>query len=372
MITIHYPRKIIFGNGSLSRLVDELTAIGSRKVIFVTIAPVWNTLTDVVKELKAQGVEMQVHDSTAREPYFSDLDAMIDQFRDFGADTVVGAGGGSVLDLAKMLAASLGNPQPFRDFVGNGLLSGRALNLVCLPATSGTGSEVSPNAILVDDADGQKKGFISPYLVPDLVLTDPALTFSLPPAITAATGMDALTHCLEAFTNKFAHPLIDNYALEGIRLIRRSIVQAVQNGTDAQAREDLAMGSMLGGFCLGPVNTAAVHALSYPLGSMYHLPHGLSNALLLPYVMEYNMEATPERHAVLAEALGGSTPEDGVRIVRELIQACGLPARLREVQVREETLEQMADEAMLIQRLLKNNPREVTRADALAIFRRAY
>ena len=144
-------------------------------------------------------------------------------------------------------------------------------------------------AILVDD-ENQKKGIISPFLVPDIVYVDPLLTISVPPAITAATGLDALTHCLEAYTNKFAHPLIDTYAYEGMRLIAAHLERAVKNSGDEEARTAVAMGSLMGGFCLGPVNTTAVHALSYPLGSRFHLPHGLSNALLLPYVMEYNLE----------------------------------------------------------------------------------
>src|SRR5690606_27520591 len=167
----------------------------------------------------------------------------------------------------------------------------------------GTGSEVSPNAILVGD-EHQKKGIISPYLVPDNVYVHPLLTFGVPPAITEATGLDALTHCLVAYTNKFSQPLIDIYAYEGMRLIAANLEEAVHNGKNEEARYQVAMGSMLGGFCLGPVNTAAVHALSYPLGSMFHLAHGLSNALLLPYIMEYNYVASPKKYAEVAIALG--------------------------------------------------------------------
>ena len=217
-----------------------------------------------------------------------------------------------------------------------------------MPATSGTGSEVSPNAILVDDTDNQKKGIISPYLVPDIVYVDPLLSVSVPPSITAATGMDALTHCLEAYTNKFAQPFIDMYAYEGMRLIAANIVTAVNDGNNIEAREKVAMGSLLGGFCLGPVNTAGVHALSYPLGSMYHLPHGLSNALLLPYVMEYNIVSAADRYADVAVALGCKREDDvwatakaGVAKIKELNAACGIPASLKEVGVKEEAIPQL-------------------------------
>jgi len=251
--------------------------------------------------------------------------------------------------------------------------------LICSPSTSGTGSEVSPNAILVDDSDGQKKGIISSHLVPDVVIVDPLLTLSVPPAITAATGIDALTHCLEAYTNKFAHPLIDLYAYEGMRLIGANLEKAVLDGADQEARTAVALGSLYGGFCLGPVNTAAVHALSYPLGSLYHLPHGLSNALLLPYVMEFNLVAAPARYANVAMALGckkgnddRETAQRGVEKIKELIRKCGLPPRLREAGVKENSFETMAAAAMKITRLLKNNPREVGEADAIEIYKQAY
>jgi alcohol dehydrogenase class IV len=229
------------------------------------------------------------------------------------------------------------------------------------------------------DHENQKKGIVSPYLVPDIVYVDPLLTVSVPAAITAATGLDALTHCLEAYTNKFAQPFIDVYAYEGMRLIAANIATAVKDGNHIEAREKVAMGSLLGGFCLGPVNTAGVHALSYPLGSMFHLAHGLSNALLLPYVMQFNIPAATHRYADVAIALGckrqsndTATAYAGVQKIRELIKACGIPATLREVNVPESAIPQIAVDAMKIQRLLKNNPREITEQDAVAIYRAAY
>jgi alcohol dehydrogenase class IV len=297
----------------------------------------------------------------------------------FHPDLVIGIGGGSVLDVAKLVAAQLDNEQKLEEFVGNGLLNGRKIKLICLPATAGTGSEVSPNAILIDDTDGQKKGIISPHLVPDVVIVDPQLTISLPASITAATGIDALTHCLEAYTNKFAHPLIDLYAYQGMELIAANIVKAVKNGKDEDARNAVALGSVYGGICLGPVNTAGVHALSYPLGSLYHLPHGLSNALLLPYVMEYNIEASPCRYAAVATALGcerketdSKTAKAGVEKIKKLIVECGLPLKLRDVGVQPDAIPGMAEDAMKIQRLLKNNPREISLDDAILIYKEAY
>ncbi|WP_295772529.1 iron-containing alcohol dehydrogenase [uncultured Mucilaginibacter sp.] len=377
LLKIHFPGKLVFGNGSLANLKDEILP-HAREIIVITIGPLLNQLDPFFNSLKEAGVLVHVNIDINQEPSFADFRALMKQFEGVDADMVIGIGGGSVLDIAKLVAAQLKNDQPLEAIVGNGLLQGRQTGLICVPATSGTGSEVSPNAILVDD-EHQKKGIISPYLVPDVVYVDPLLTLSVPPAITAATGLDALTHCLEAYTNKFAQPFIDIYAYEGMRLIAENLVDAVKDGKNEDARLKVAMGSMLGGFCLGPVNTAAVHALSYPLGSTFHLPHGLSNALLLPYVMEFNVPAAPQRYADVAVALGCerqsdhlSTAQAGIAKIRELIAACGIPATLKEAGITKEVIPQLAEEAMLIQRLLVNNPRHVSYDDAVGIFNAAF
>lgn len=374
MMTIYFPGKLVFGNGVLAGLKEEVLRLAPRRVFIVTIEPLVEKLKGIWGEL-----ETRVYTGIVAEPGYDDLNRVMEVAEPFDPDVVVGIGGGSVLDVAKLVAAQLGNEQALDEWVGIGLLKGRSRKLICVPTTSGTGSEVSPNAILVDNRDNQKKGFISPYLVPDVVYVDPLLTVSVPPAVTAATGLDALTHCLEAYTNKFAQPFIDMYAFEGMRLIAANLVRAVKQGDDVEARSQVAMGSLLGGFCLGPVNTAAVHALSYPLGSSYHLPHGLSNALLLPYVMEYNIPAAVDRYAEVAVALGCEreadamvTAKKGVEKIRELIRECGIPATLREVGIPPESIPGMAADAMKIVRLLKNNPRPVGLEDAIGIYKLAY
>jgi alcohol dehydrogenase class IV len=377
-LQIIFPGKLIFGNGTFNQLADEVLELQPAKVFITTITPLKEAIATFNAALEKENVEVMVDESIVQEPTFADFEKLMQTVHPFDPDVVIGIGGGSVLDIAKLVAAQLGNEQQLKDYVGIGLLKGRRKKLICVPATSGTGSVVSPNAILVDD-ENQKKGIISPYLVPDIVYVDPLLTISVPPGITAATGLDALTHCLEAYTNKFATPFIDMYAYEGMRLIAANIVTAVNNGTDAEAREKVAMGSLLGGFCLGPVNTAGVHALSYPLGSLFHLAHGLSNALLLPYVMEFNIPAAASRYADVAVALGCNkmnTDEEtayaGVQKIKELIKACGIPASLKEVNVPASAIPQMAEDAMKIQRLLKNNPREITETDVIAIYNAAY
>lgn len=378
-LTIHFPGKLVFGNGCLQQLPMELIALSCKKVLIITIEPLLPQIENIKQKLEAEGIGVFTDTSVVQEPGFKEFELVMQTASAINPDAVLGIGGGSVLDVAKLVAAQLNNTQTLAEIVGIGQLKGRNRKLICIPATSGTGSEVSPNAILVDEVDNQKKGIISPYLVPDVVLVDPMLTISVPAAITAATGLDALTHCLEAYTNKFAQPFIDMYAFEGMRLIAANIVQAVTDGNDTIAREQVAMGSLLGGFCLGPVNTAGVHALSYPLGSTFHLAHGLSNALLLPYVMKFNIPAAPAKYAKVALALGVEpqatdlqTAEKGVEKIKMLIKACGVPARLRDVGIPESAIGKMAEDTLKITRLLKNNPRPVTYQDAVDIYKDAY
>lgn len=379
ILQMNFPTRLVFGNHTIDQMVDELKDMKSRRVAMLTIPALQASIHPLVQQLEASGIEVLLDESIEKEPYFSDLHRLVDHFTPFQPDTVIGIGGGSVLDIAKLLAALLENEQSVHDVVGNGLLKKRTKKLICAPATSGTGSEVSPNAILIDDADGQKKGIISPLLVPDLVLVDPVLSISVPPSITAATGLDALTHCIEAYTNKFSNPFIDVFALEGIRLIAGNLVDAVQDGNNLVAREKLSMGSMQGGFCLGPVNTAAVHALAYPLGTLYHVPHGLSNAVLLPHVMEFNVPAAVEKYAGVAGALGVAPDADlhamalkGIVRIREIMQACKVPENLRSMGVTQTDIPILAQEAMKIQRLLKNNPRIVLLEDAINIYEKTF
>src|SRR6187455_2193873 len=204
-LKIFFPGKLVFGNGTLAQLADEVIQLNPKKVFIATISPLIISIADLTNTLKQSKIEIVTDTSIVQEPTFADFEKLMQTVTPFNPDIVIGIGGGSVLDIAKLVAAQLENEQQIKDYTGIGLLKGRKKKLICVPATSGTGSEVSPNAILIDD-ENQKKGIISPYLVPDIVFVDPLLTVSVPPAITAATGLDALTHCLEAYTNKFSQP----------------------------------------------------------------------------------------------------------------------------------------------------------------------
>ena len=378
-ITLLQPQKIVFGTGCIQTLVEDYKKMGLQRLFVLTAPPIRPLIEDTLAELKSAGVNIEVFQDIVAEPTVNDFKKILEVARQFKADSVVGVGGGSVLDVTKLIAAFINSDQQVEDCFGTGFIRRKGLWFACLPTTAGTGSEVSPNAILLDERDHLKKGIVSPFLIADVAYVDPKLTWTVPAKVTADTGMDALTHCIEAYTNKFAHPSVDIYALQGIRLIAANLEKAVKNGQDQEAREALAFGSLYGGLCLGPVNTAAVHALSYPLGGEFHIPHGLSNAILLPSVMKFNMPANIKRHAEVAIALGcqpgkndEETAQRGVDFIYQLADAVGIPKKLTDLGIPQTAVDGMAKAAMQVQRLLKNNPREVTEQDARDIYNSLY
>lgn len=371
-ITLHQPRQLVFGSGCLTECAENLRDTARGPVLIVT-SPSNRRYADRLAEGLAHA---HVDDSIRREPTVATFLALLERAKRIDPDVVVGIGGGSPLDTAKLIAALARSGQSVNDAFGIGKLRERAIRLVCLPTTAGTGSEVSPNAILLDERERLKKGVISPFLVPDEAWIDPMMASTVPPLVTAATGLDALTHSIEAYANNFAHPLVDAYAVEGIRRIAGSLLTAVREPDNLLAREEMALGSLNGGLCLGPVNTAAVHALSYPLGSWFHVPHGHANALLLPHVLRFNLPAAVERYRDIALAMGveerGSVEaiaEGGIRRICELTEVTGLEMRMAALGIGEEDIPRMAKAACGIERLMRNNPRVVTASDAEAIYR---
>ena len=378
-ITLLQPQKIVFGTGCIQTFVEEYKKSGFKRLFILTTPPIRPLIEETIVELTQAGVTTEVYQDIMAEPTVNDFKRILEIARQFQTDSIVGIGGGSVLDLTKLVAAFKESSQQVEDCFGTGFIQKKGLWFACLPTTAGTGSEVSPNAILLDERDHLKKGVVSPLLIADAAYVDPKLTWTVPAKVTADTGMDALTHCIEAYTNKFAHPSVDIYALYGIRLIAANLERAVKNGKDVEAREALAFGSMYGGLCLGPVNTAAVHALSYPLGGEFHIPHGLSNAILLPSVMKFNAEASPKRYAEVAVAMGcepgkddNETAQRGVEFIYKLAESVGIPKKLTDLGIPQTAVDGMAKAAMEVQRLLKNNPREVTEQDARNIYNSLY
>jgi alcohol dehydrogenase len=328
--------------------------------------------------LATAGLAVQVIDHTPPEPEVKDVEAVLAAAREGGGcDLVVGIGGGSAMDVAKIVAVLLKHAVSLRGLLDKRVaLPGRGLPNIMVPTTSGTGSEATPNSIILVPEDELKVGIVSPLLMPDVVILDPLLTLTLPAHVTAATGMDALTHAIECYCSKKATPFSDLYGLEAIRLIAGSLRRAYVNGQDVEARADLLLGAFYGGVCIATSSTTAVHALAYPLGGKYRVPHGLSNAMLLPTVMAFNQVGNERRFAAMARAMGlnvdgCSDAEAGERFVaalRQLNADLGIPSDLKTVGVKPEDLDGLVDGAAKVTRLLDNNPRPITRADMRAIY----
>jgi alcohol dehydrogenase class IV len=379
IINLLQPKRIVFGNGCALEFADYLAKEGLRRILVVTSSFVLGSIRPFRRSLEAGGAAVTIYSDINTEPTIRMFQEVLTVAKSMEPDAVIGFGGGSAMDVAKLVAALVRNEQRVQDVFGINLLAARKTFLACLPTTSGTGSEVSPNAILLDEQDQLKKGVVSPHLVPDAACVDPLLTLSVPPAVTAATGLDALVHCIEAYANKFAHPVVDLYALKGIRLIGANLERAVRDGKDVEARANMALGSLFGGLCLGPVNTAAVHALAYPLGGEFHVAHGVSTAVLLPHVIRFSLSAAVERYATIAVALGieqGTPPMEtalkGVERLVGLSRQCGVPQSLSELGIPRDAIPRLAKGAMTVTRLLRNNPREVTEGDAVDIYRTTY
>lgn len=376
-LTLNVPSCIEFGSGKLATLATHLQ--NHRRIFILVDAPIQPKIAPIIAALKDAGKAVMVSTEVVPEPPLEALEVLLAPVREFAPEAVVGVGGGSAMDLAKLVAVLFSGEQKTQDIIGIGKVAGRKVSLITVSTTSGTGSEVTPIAVLTDTQAKLKKGVVSRYLIPDVAIVDPDLTLSLPAAVTAATGMDAMTHCIEAYTNKFAHPIVDNLAMDGIRLIAANLERCIRNGADLEARTSMSLGSLYGGLCLGPVNTAAVHAMAYPLGGTYKISHGVSNSVLLPFVMAFNLSGNLQKYANVALAIGAEKGRDdketafnGVLKVREISNACGIPQSLKALDIPESAIPEMAKAAILVTRLMDNNPRKVELKDAEAIYRRAY
>ncbi len=370
-ITVVRPEIIEFGVGTAGRLGKWASDKGYRRVLVISDA--FNASRVDLLELPGT---VSVFAEVKPEPDTHNLDRVLAAAREANADLVVGFGGGSAMDLAKLAAVLCGSSQELADVVGANRVKGpRKVALAQVPTTAGTGSEVGIRALVTDPDSRAKLAVESLHMLADIAVVDPALTFTVPARTTAATGVDAMAHCVEAFTNRKAHPMIDLYALEGTRLVGRYLARAVRDGSDAEARAGLSLASLYGGFCLGPVNTAGGHALAYPLGTRWHVPHGAANALIFPHVLAFNTPAVPEKTAAVMAALGYEGRGDVETVFEAAYAFCAeldIEMRLSGLGVPESDLDAMADDAFAIRRLLDNNPRDLSRNDIRAIYQTAY
>ncbi len=334
----------------------------------------------VIKRLEEAGIQVTLFDGVVADPPEAIVLEAANLARANEVDGVIGLGGGSSLDVAKLVALLVGGREALSDIYGVGMAKGQRLPLILIPTTAGTGSEVTPISIITT-GETEKKGVVSPQLLPDVAVLDADLTLGLPAHVTAATGIDAMVHAIEAYTSTSANnnPVSKVFAREALRLLGANIEKAVNTPDDRQARSDMLLGSMLAGQAFANSPVAAVHALAYPIGGIFHVPHGVSNALVLPYVMRFNLPACAKDYADLAPLVFPELSEtaDEVRAslfidrLAELSKVLGVETSLREVGIGEKDLAKLAGEAMKQTRLLVNNPREVDESSALQIYKQA-
>ena len=374
--TFETTPKIVCETGGAARLGAAAAALGMRHALLVTDAGLVaaGILGPVEAGFAEAGVALTLFTDVLADP----PEAVVDQAVAFAAaariDGVIGLGGGSSMDTAKLVALLAGTPQSLPAIYGIGLAKGPRLPLIQVPTTAGTGSEVTPISIVTTPTH-EKKGVVSPLLLPDVALLDGALTVGLPPRVTAMTGIDAMVHAIEAYTTRLKkNPISDALAVAAMKLLYGNIRRVIADGRDVEARAAMLQGSMLAGMAFANAPVGAVHALAYPIGGHFHVPHGLSNALVLAPVMDFNLSAADSLYGELAAAVlpGKSRGLDLVEAMSALVAEMPMEQRLRDVGIGESDLDMLATDAMKVTRLLVNNPREVVHADALALYRAAY
>jgi alcohol dehydrogenase class IV len=379
MFTFNTTKSIISGAGAITRLPDIARATLGASVLVVTDKGLvaLGMIAPVVAAMEAAGIAVAVFDNVSADPPEAQVVSGVAAAKEHGATGILGLGGGSPMDVAKVIALVAGSGEALAGAYGVGNAKGPRLPLGLVPTTAGTGSEVTPIAILTT-GEAEKKGIVSPLLLPDFALLDADLTLGLPKAVTAATGIDAMVHAIEAYASASPNnnPLSRNLAREALRLLGANIREACFNGRNRQARADMLLGSMLAGQAFANSPVAAVHALAYPIGAHFHVPHGLSNALVLQHVLQFNLvvveapyaEIAADAFPDLADVPLSQRAGAFVKALAKLSAELGLPQRLRDADIPETALPLLARDAMKQARLLVNNPRPLGEADALAIY----
>ena len=376
----HSTHSIIVERGGSANLAKCIVERGGKSVLIVTDPGVLaaGLLNKALPQFKELALSLQVFSDVQADPPVSVIDSAIKLAQDCKADFIVGFGGGSSMDVAKLVALLAPGKEKLVDVYGIGMAKGPRLPLILVPTTAGTGSEVTTISI-VTVSESEKKGVVSPKLLPDVALLDAELTLGLPAHVTAATGIDAMVHAIEAFTTKrLKNPISDCLAKEALRLLAGNLHAAVNAGNDITVRENMLLGACLAGMAFTNAPVAGVHALAYPIGARFHVSHGLSNALMLGPVMRFNIQHAHVMYAQLGQiikpGLQGSTAEQAAQLadyLGSLASELGLPKRLAEVGITANDIVQLASDAMLQTRLLQNSPREITLADATALYREA-
>lgn len=380
--SVNQPTRIFFGVNAVNQLGEIITELGGRHV-FVVIDPglkqagINKHIATILNKAK---IPYTLFTKVTPEPGLKLADQGLKLAKKNKADCVVGVGGGSALDIAKAVSILLTNGGKAEDYLGLGKIKKPGVPKIMIPTTAGTGAEVTFTAVFINEKTNSKGGMNGDPLYPDATILDPALTISLPPHVTAATGIDAFTHALEAFVSTQSHTISDMYALEAIDLINKNLGMAYANGTNLEARSAMLMGSLLGGKALATAGVGLVHAMAYPLGGMFNTAHGLANAVLLPYVVEYNIIGNPEKFATVAQVMGyeteGLTLREAAQLTVEAIHQLnadvGIPNSLEALNISADKIPEMAKIALTVTRPVENNPRKPTEDDVIAVYEAAF
>jgi alcohol dehydrogenase len=372
--------RLVMGPGSLANVPQEVKRLGGKKVLVVTDPGLVKSgiVARLEELLDAAKIKHERFDQVLPDPPYEIAAEAAAVVKTAGAQVLIGIGGGSALDIAKVASILATNDGPVAGFFGIDMVPKPGLKTILIPTTAGTGSEATPIAILSDHHEKLKKGIVSPYLFPAAAVLDPELTLGLPAAVTAATGMDALIHAVEAYTSKNATSMTDMLALEAMEMIFANLRTAFANGSNLPARSAMLEGSLLAGMAFANAGVTAVHAFAYPIGAEFHIPHGVANSIMLAPVMEFNMLGCLPKFAQMAEVFGEDTSglSDreaavvAVEALRTLAEDLQVPMSLAQFGVKDKDIPALAEGVMKVTRLLANNPRELTQADAEAIYRR--
>jgi alcohol dehydrogenase class IV len=371
--------RIVMGPGALNQLADEVRALKANKVLIVTDQGLIGTgLVKQAQDLVEKAdVKCAVFGDVEADPPYEIVADCVAKIRRENADLIIGFGGGSPIDIAKISAVMAKNEGPISEYFGIDLIPHAGLSTLIIPTTAGTGSEVTPIVILSDHTEKLKKGIVSHHLFPSAALLDPELTLGLPAHVTAATGMDALIHAVESFTSKNATSISDMLARQAMRLIAKNIRTAYADGRNLEARSNMLEGSLLAGMAFCTAGVTAVHAFAYPIGAEFHISHGVANSIMLAPVMEFNQLGNPAKFAEIAEYLGENTTglseheaaQAAVAAMRNLAAELKIPDHLSEFGVEAKDIPELAAGVMKVTRLLANNPRELSQKDAEVIYR---
>lgn len=381
IISFRSPNLILAGIGALERLGEEAKGLEVKKALLVTDRGVAESgiSETVISLLQNEEIGVDVFEGVKPDPDIECAETCIEMARDKSYDLIVGTGGGSPMDVASVASVMATNPGTVKDYFGINLVRNPGIPTILIPTTAGTGAEVTPNAILTDVKAKLKKAIVSPYILPRAAIVDPLLSVSMPPQVTSSTGIDALTHAIESYTSNNATILTDLFGKEAIIRIGRSLRTAVANGNNLQARHDMSIGSLYAGMALANAGVTAVHALAYPLGGQFNIPHGVANGLLLPYVMEFNVLGNIPRFAQIGQFLGEKVDSlplieqayHTADTVKALYKDLKIPQSLTELGVPREAIPKLAKAAMNVTRLMVNNPRTMTIEDVEGIYEKA-